>query len=473
MKKSKLLVAAVTASVLALGGGALAGCNKHSHEYSQDWQKDGTGHWHVATCDDLKEGDKDYIKDYAEHVWGDDNECDVCHYVKTPAATEYTVTLNAGAGTLTGATSLTTVDGKIAELPTPTAPADHWFKGWYTEDGGNGDKVTADTVFTDAATIYAHYVAECTVTLSVGTYGTLPSGTVTTIKTVNGKVSNLPDPTVSNEHMEFDAWYTTATAGVEVTDEYVFEADATIHAQYLRENGVWVGDTFQKALVKNAGASLINGLKAEYWLGGSKVTLEKGDEVSLYIKGKLVPFYVIGSSAGIDKPAASEQVTSVTVSIAGEFAIYLKDYSSDSNPTNWSCEFAGPTEVNVGTEVPVGCDAVHITLGTSDVTLYLVDGDGNSVGAADFGKYCIYTFNGEAFGNWKGSETNGLLQAEMTGAVTSMPEGWIIRWKAGSSTEFNAQCANITGLVAGSTYLIELPSANQGTPKVTKLELAD
>jgi hypothetical protein len=45
MKKTKLLVAAVTASVLALGGGALAGCNKHSHEYSQDWQKDGTGHW--------------------------------------------------------------------------------------------------------------------------------------------------------------------------------------------------------------------------------------------------------------------------------------------------------------------------------------------------------------------------------------------------------------------------------------------
>lgn len=96
MKKSKLLVAAVTASVLALGGGALAGCNKHSHEYSQDWQKDGTGHWHVATCDDLKEGDKDYIKDFAAHVWGDDNECDVCHYVKTtppPTPTEK-VTLN-------------------------------------------------------------------------------------------------------------------------------------------------------------------------------------------------------------------------------------------------------------------------------------------------------------------------------------------------------------------------------------------
>ena len=96
MKKSKAFVAAVTATVLAMGGGALAGC-KHSHEYSKDWTHDAEGHWHVAVCDDLKSGDKDYTKDYAAHVWGDDDTCDVCAYTRTPtpSVTEYTVTLNA------------------------------------------------------------------------------------------------------------------------------------------------------------------------------------------------------------------------------------------------------------------------------------------------------------------------------------------------------------------------------------------
>ena len=58
MKKSKLLVAVLTATAL-VGGGALAGCG-HSHEYSEDWKNDANGHWHVATCDDLKEGDEGY-----------------------------------------------------------------------------------------------------------------------------------------------------------------------------------------------------------------------------------------------------------------------------------------------------------------------------------------------------------------------------------------------------------------------------
>ena len=111
MKKSKLLVAAVTATAMALGGGALVGCNNHSHTYSEEWQKNAEGHWLVATCDDLKEGDEGYTKDYAEHVWGDDNVCDVCEYKKqtAPVVTEYTVTLNVGAGTLAGTTTLTTV----------------------------------------------------------------------------------------------------------------------------------------------------------------------------------------------------------------------------------------------------------------------------------------------------------------------------------------------------------------------------
>lgn len=83
MKKSKLLLVVLSAAALAAGG-ALAGCNngQHTHTYSNDWSKGADGHWHVATCDDLKEGDKDYKKDFAAHEWGNDDECDVCGYVR-------------------------------------------------------------------------------------------------------------------------------------------------------------------------------------------------------------------------------------------------------------------------------------------------------------------------------------------------------------------------------------------------------
>lgn len=164
MKKSKLVVAALTVAMLAAGG-AIAGCS-HKHTYSEDWKKDATGHWHAATCDDLKEGDKDYTKDYAEHVWGNDDECDVCHYIRTPAAAEYTVTLNVGDGSLADGveTTLTTVNGKLATLPTPTAPANKKFDGWYTAATG-GTKVTTDYTFTGdtkTVTIYAVYVDDAT-----------------------------------------------------------------------------------------------------------------------------------------------------------------------------------------------------------------------------------------------------------------------------------------------------------------------
>ena len=79
MKKKKVLMATIAAASLALSCGAFAACG-HSHTYSKEWDKDATGHWHYATCDDLKEGDAKYKKDFAEHVWGDDDICDICNY---------------------------------------------------------------------------------------------------------------------------------------------------------------------------------------------------------------------------------------------------------------------------------------------------------------------------------------------------------------------------------------------------------
>lgn len=93
MKKSNLFATVAFVAVSAVCCGIFAACgdkDTHTHTYSTDWSKDATGHWHVATCDDLKEGDEAYKKDFAAHVWGEDDECDVCEYVKT-AATEITL----------------------------------------------------------------------------------------------------------------------------------------------------------------------------------------------------------------------------------------------------------------------------------------------------------------------------------------------------------------------------------------------
>ncbi len=99
MKKAKLLATLAAAAVLAVGGGVIAGCsNGHTHTYStgDDWGKDATSHWHYATCDDLKEGDKDYKIDVADHVWGTGDsadKCSVCKYQK-PVSPATEISLN-------------------------------------------------------------------------------------------------------------------------------------------------------------------------------------------------------------------------------------------------------------------------------------------------------------------------------------------------------------------------------------------
>ncbi len=99
MKKAKLLATLAAAAVLAVGGGVVAGCSDgHTHTYStgDDWGKDATSHWHYATCDDLKEGDKDYKIDVADHVWGTGDsadKCSVCKYQK-PASSATEISLN-------------------------------------------------------------------------------------------------------------------------------------------------------------------------------------------------------------------------------------------------------------------------------------------------------------------------------------------------------------------------------------------
>lgn len=232
-----------------------------------------------------------------------------------------------------------------------------------------------------------------------------------------------------------------------------------------KENGLYVGDTLVGKLSENKGASLTNGLVAEYWLGvGKKIKLSKDAEVSVYMGGSKISFSVIQSSAGIDKPEANKKVESVKVTTAGDFEIYLKDYGK-GGANDWQCEFCGPTAINTGTEIPAGSSKISVTWGTHSMNFYLVDSDGNGVGSSDFSKYCLYTYTEEIFGIWAESTTKGVLKSSMTSTVTSNVTGWIFRW----GDNYGMQTANITGLEDGGTYIIQLPKTNQAEATVTKL----
>ena len=82
-----------------------------------------------------------------------------------PAEVEQTVTLSfdAGEGTVEPATAEINIGEAIGQLPTPTREGGWVFLGWFTEPAesafvaGQGTQVTAETVFDEDVTVYAHW----------------------------------------------------------------------------------------------------------------------------------------------------------------------------------------------------------------------------------------------------------------------------------------------------------------------------
>ncbi len=140
--------------------------------------------------------------------------------------TNYTITLNANGGSVTP-TTVETMEGTLADLPTPTRSG-YTFDGWFTAAEG-GNEVTDSTEFTANATIYAHWtvvVTNYTITLNANGGSVTP----TTVKTMEGTLADLPTPTRSG--YTFDGWFTAAEGGNEVTDTTEFTANATIYAHW-------------------------------------------------------------------------------------------------------------------------------------------------------------------------------------------------------------------------------------------------
>ena len=199
----------------------------HTHSFGTGWKSDESSHWHECSC-----GEK---VDIAAHSYDNDQdaECNICGYerqITPPVSQEYTVTFDANGGSVSPA-SVTTKDGKLESLPTPTHGG-YDFLGWYTEETG-GEKVTTDTVFTKDTTIYAHWqkqaAQEYTVTFDANGGSVSPAS----VTTKDGKLESLPTPTYDGS--DFLGWYTEETGGDEVTTDTVFTKDTTIYAHWSEQ----------------------------------------------------------------------------------------------------------------------------------------------------------------------------------------------------------------------------------------------
>lgn len=382
-------------------------------------------------------------------------------------ALTYTITFDVGEhGTLVNEedVTMTTVYAYLQRLPEVIPEENYSFVGWFTEVEG-GDKVDEEYLFEGEETeitLYAHYQNGFIITLVVGD-GELADGESTQYVTgSDGKIVGiLPEPT-PKAHWTFDNWYDAPTGGKAIVEATtVFTKDTTIYARYIRDNGVWAGETFKAALYRNNG----NTNEVEYWLGdGTTIDLNAGDVVSFYINGKLCTgMWITGTGV---KTEVDPKPSSVNVIATKSFLIFLKDYSGGAG-TDYVVEFRTDTDVEQGGSdlIPAGTGKITIKIGSlDDIVLYLVKSDGTGVKESEFSSYAIYTWDDEIFGNWDSSATKGVVKSTITVAGSRVPLGWIIRWNG-------IQTGNIeNAFKAGGTYLIKLPANNKGDATVTEIK---
>ena len=450
MKKSKFLAAALAATMFATAACGLVACDKDAAPLIPGGDTDNPGQ---------------------------------------SQGTEYTITFSG----LTGANATkTTTGGKLTgTMPKATAPEGKEFKGWARKADATAAAITTSnyTSYTfsgDATTITLYPVfvdkqqenppveenppaTEYTITFSAGLHGTLV-GTAE-VETVNGKATF---PTVTaNAGWEFDKW--TDASGATVTSSTTFTANTTVTAQYTEEeednppygdddpdystDGVYVDGELIGELTLNSGSTT----RTEYWFGGSKYDFEKGDVISIYMNGEKVSAYLEQSSSGVDKSVTDVEISEFTVTVSGEFAVYLHRKDSD-----WSVQLAGPSQVDVSSDIPDGCVKAEIEFADGTVTLYFVDVNGSPV--SDLSKIAVYTYSDEAFGNWNASVTNGKLSANKDASTVYTPNGWVFRW--GSFDGNDNQSSDIIGAFkAGKTYVVELKSKSSGDCKITEIEV--
>ena len=345
MKKSRLLIAVLAATLFVLAAFGLVACDKDAGDLGGGTTGGGGG--------------------------GGGNKT-------------YTITFDADGGTLSGSKTLTTdASGKVTGT-TPTATKDgNTFGGWAIAQGTQAAIDFSTKQFLGNQTVYAIWTpvggtaTEYTIEFNYGA----GSGTTATAQTVNGKLATLPTPTPPATYTN-KGWFTAATGGTEVTTNTVFTQNGTIYAQYT-EQGVQppqpesdgellVGGQVKLYLTDNTPyiQAPPSGAKATYEYYATGVQLNAGDVVTFRIKGEVLAHHATpaegprmfdtASRHGVAWNQAAGAFT-VKSNSTGVFSIYVRYYDtdaadSDDNPLNadhpcWSIEF---TDGGVDQLVPGG-----------------------------------------------------------------------------------------------------------------------
>ena len=151
-------------------------------------------------------------------------------------ASTCTITFNPGQdGTVSPASKTFTSGTAIGSLPTPQR-AGYTFNGWYTEVSG-GTEVTAETVFSNDDTIYAHWVENITINFSVNGGDTVEYNSKTL--TTAGPIGSLP--TASKASTEFLGWFSSASGGerlLTTTEMTASDNGKTYYAHYTNATTV-------------------------------------------------------------------------------------------------------------------------------------------------------------------------------------------------------------------------------------------
>ena len=152
-------------------------------------------------------------------------------------APTYTVTLNAGDGTINNGNVTEYTYGVGATLPTAgdMTYTGHTFVGWYDNENLTGSPVTAiGGTEMGNKEYWAKWEANTYTVTFYPNGGSVNPVAATTDS--SGKLSSLPTPTRGGNY-RFDGWYTEQTGGIKVTLNQVYTADTTLYAYWIYTSG--------------------------------------------------------------------------------------------------------------------------------------------------------------------------------------------------------------------------------------------
>ncbi|MDE5562606.1 MAG: InlB B-repeat-containing protein [Clostridiales bacterium] len=241
----------------------------------------------------------------------------------------YTVTFDADGGSISGSKTLTTDASGFVQGDIPAASkADYTFQGWSLSKGDDTIINFKSQKFTDDKVVYAVYTpgaGEVTVTFDYGD----GSGTPASAQTVNGKLTSLPTPTVPQDCV-FNGWYTAEAGGEYITTNTTFNQSCTIYARYKstiaeRNNYCYVGST--KHMLT---ATTVEGAEQAYTV---HVELNEGNAISFYVDVELIEAQRGAIWLGME--AVTEKTGEFTAAKQGTFDFTLAYYAEGGD---WKIE---------------------------------------------------------------------------------------------------------------------------------------